>query len=859
MSRVALMACSILWIAGSAHGQTRARGPIALPVSAAALAGALGLPSADPTTILVDAVRLTYAAPDARDRQRAASALLTALNAAAPAARDVAPLPLDPSIWRTVILNAPLDDDHLVSAILRDRTAALIYLGLSALDDETLTWLGAHADVVRQLCRRAPLFAAFGRSVHIRSGRVLMPGGADAEPLWRAATGVEAGNPADVMTRILAGDGRLAFLYDTIAHLDAAHQRFALGLYLPATVRADRLRALLRAFEIAAPDWRAEERPFARPPLDGAILLSAIAVRPDGTPAPPIALRLWERVFRADALNDVAFERVSTSAIAATTEYLKVDASWLAARILTVPYAIGRRRLDALLLAQRVFGPAADADPAPVATALRGYFSFPALMLTLERTGVTDPSTFAAAAEHASTLSAIGPLPIRRTSIAEFQSAIVLIQRAVRADVLDSARADRLIAALSSLDVSARDGYGQHFSRWFRDELVGAFRRGEDASAEATVLSALAGVTPHRAPPRQVKWEDRAYLADPPAAELRRLQLVRERQRGKSLDAALTAGDHALADALVAVVYAVYLGDPAAAAVTSGNVAARHDFGLVAAPGGSAAWRVPVEDFDRKAAWRIHGSLLGLEAALARLTLRRVNAGEMPPEPRVGPQDRQTLMLTVALLNPSAMSDEARDAIVAAIRSGRARVKGLQADPSQIDSVARDGGLSEWRRRAIEWVLARGGSDVTPRFSPLELFWLGSDSGVRDVRLDAWGAATLPRSGCLCLEMPAPRPWEEEAGRASAVLGSRAADVTLRIAEALAELDLPASLTPSLAGYAMQDVLEHAQLSYADDWNEFGRAARDLPAERMYDYIAALTARGPLVPLTKDEKDRPNP
>jgi hypothetical protein len=148
---------------------------------------------------------------------------------------------------------------------------------------------------------------------------------------------------------------------------------------------------------------------------------------------------------------------------------------------------------------------------------------------------------------------------------------------------------------------------------------------------------------------------------------------------------------------------------------------------------------------------------------------------------------------------------------------------------------------------------------MTARFSLLELFWLGSDGRMRDARLDAWGAATLPRSGCLCLEMPAPRPWEEEAGRASAILGTRAADVALRIAEALAELDLPASLAPSLAGYAMQDVLEHAQLSHAGDWNEFGRAARDVPVERMYDYIAALTARGPLVPLTRDERDHPNP
>jgi hypothetical protein len=38
------------------------------------------------------------------------------------------------------------------------------------------------------------------------------------------------------------------------------------------------------------------------------------------------------------------------------------------------------------------------------------------------------------------------------------------------------------------------------------------------------------------------------------------------------------------------------------------------------------------------------------------------------------------------------------------------------------------------------------------------------------------------------------------------------------------------------------------QLAYPEDWQAFGRAVRELPLSRITDYIAALSAEGPLVP-----------
>ena len=226
-----------------------------------------------------------------------------------------------------------------------------------------------------------------------------------------------------------------------------------------------------------------------------------------------------------------------------------------------------------------------------------------------------------------------------------------------------------MLASLVSLDVSPRDGYGERFPGWFRDAFVAALPGTTRDSPDDILLAAIARVPGE---PQRVTWEDRVYFVDPAAAELRRLRRVRDLQGGASLDTAIS-DTASLARALMAIVYAVHLGDPdGAAAMALG--AARHDFGLTAG-GSGVAWSLPAEDVDRRRAWHIRGSLLGLEVALAPLALRRVNTTEMPLEPSVGPQDRQTMTLAVTLMHPAATTDASRDAIVTAIQRQAARAR----------------------------------------------------------------------------------------------------------------------------------------------------------------------------------------
>ena len=826
---------------------TTVRGSARLPGSVDAFSKGVGLGSGDASTLLLRTIRLVYGRSDLQT-QRARGALATYLRTAQ-FGDDRVPLPLTPDVWTNVILETATDQPALVSAILQDRTAALVYYGLSALDDQTLRWVASDRRTLLHFRKHPEIFAAFGRSVRIRDGRVIVPGGPDAESLWRSVIGIDPASANAFVERLIAGDGRLAFLYDVIAHLDDAHRRFALGLQFGPATRAARLRSLLAVFTAAAPEWKVAERPFGRPPLDGALLLSTIGVTTTGSAVRPLTRRLWDRVFRGDDLNDVAYEEISNGQLRASSGALVLDASWIADRILRVPYAIGRRRLDTLLFGQRVFHSVAEPESGGVATALRGYLSFPALMIALERIGITDPHVYVRSAEHAARLNTIQPAPERRVAIAAFQSAIELIVRMTRVHEITAERAASFVDTLIDLEVASRSPYSAAFVDWLRAKvLVDLPKR---ATAEESLIAALAGLPRDLGEFPIIEWEGRRYLVNPAAGEFDRLRAIRKAQQEPTLDRALSSDNgQMVADALISIVYAIHLGDPEGAAVTSSNVALRHDFGLAASPTGrpSDAWQPPIERFDGREAWRVRGSLLGLEAALSRLVLRRVDRTAMPGEPTLGSQDRQTLMLTAALSNPFDMTDDSRDAMAAAIARGRARVAALAADPSKLEEVATAAGLSEWRTQALAWSLAER-RDVLPAFSLLELFWLGASRDDVPAGVDAWGAAALRLNGCLCLRLPGPSPWEDLAGYSTEVLATRGADVLLRIAETLAALKLPARLAPALAAFVTQDVIDHARLGYPDDWEAFSQAVLEIPDQRISDYIAALTVSGPLIEI----------
>ena len=815
--------------AGPAAVIEPAPGTMSIPVTAADLAAAAGLTRDDPATLPLDIVRLTFpspegpgAAPDGR-----IVAIKKALDRVG--SRGRLPLPLTPATWRTHVLRAEVPGDRLASVILGTRPTALLYHGLLALDPPTLAWLEANPAVLDPLLKHPGATAAFARSIHVRGGAVVTPG-EDANAVWQAIVGADPGNAVSfVSSLVTARAGRVAAFYDAVAHLDAAHQRFVIGAPGQAN-RVDRARELAGAVTHDMSRWRLEEYPFVRADLDAPLLFRQVALDERGVPLGP-PQRAWAKAFNGAPDADAP-----------------VDAQWLVEHVLKGEGVTSRRRFEAFRFAQRVL-PSENAAPLPiVADALRDFLRVPALMLTLESAGMRGAPIYAAAGKAAAALGG------DEQALILFQGGVSLVERARAAGTLDAVEAQRLLGSLMNAAV-ARSSRASLLG-WLTTELLPSFKSrvpiasGQPDDAEEIALRAMAGPAP--AAPVVIEWEGQRYAVDLSHPELRRLKLLRRSQQEPPLGDALASATPrklaTLANSLAALVYAVAMGPPDSQAAGGGAVWRRHRFGTDTTPVAESQlpWRTAVEVFGQ-GEWHLAGSMLRLDLVLAHLALRRLDPTEMPDRSQLSTMDRRTLARTVALINGRTLTDDARDAIVGALARGRARAGSL-ASPDGVEAFATDAGLSEWRTEALRWRLAHDAPRVATGFTTLELFRLGGGMAPGP----GWGAAAETLDGCFCLRMPERTPWEEYTGRASSgQLATGLADVMLRSAEALAARRLPAVLTGAVAAFAMQDTIDSGRPQYFDDWLSLAFAARDLSDDRFDDYVAALTAAGPLVPLSK--------
>jgi hypothetical protein len=805
-------------------------GSMPIPIAAADLAAAAGLTREDPATLPLDIVRMAFAAPEApgAPADGRLAAIRKALDGFGSAGR--LPLPLAPATWRAHVLHADVADSRLAFAIFAARPAALLYHGLLALDPPTLSWLEASPDVLDTWSKHPGTAAAFARSIHVRDGAVVTPG-ADADAVWRGIVGVDPGDAAAFASRLMTmRAGRVAAFYDGVAHLDAAHQRFVIGAPGEAN-RVDRARGVVEAVMRGMSPWRLEEYPFIRADLDAPLDFRQVALDARGVPLGP-PQRAWAKAFNGAPEADAP-----------------VDAGWLVDHVLRAGGSASRRRFEAFRFAQRVLPSEGPAQLPLVADALRDFLRAPALMLTLESAGVRGAPIYAAAGKAATALGADAE------ALTLFQGGVSLVERARTAGTIDAAETQRAIGSLMNAAVTRTPRAA--LLKWLRADLFPSLKSrlataaGQIDEQEEIALRAIAGPAP--AAPVVVEWEGQRYAVDLSQPELRRLKLLRRSQQEPPLGGVLASATPrnlaALSDSLAALVYAVAMGPPDSQAAGGGAVWRRHRFGAgMTAPGESQVpWRSAVEVFGR-GEWHLTGSMLRLDVVLAHLALRRLDPTEMPERSLLSTMDRRTLARTVVLINGRTLTDDARDKVAAALAGGRARVASLLASQAGADAIGADAGLSEWRSAALRWRLAHDASRIATSFTALELFRLGGGVDLGP----GWGAAAETLDGCVCLRMPEPAPWEEYTGRASSgQLATGLADVMLRSAEALAARRLPAILTGAVAAFAMQDTMDAGRPQYFDDWLSLAFAARDLSDDRFDDYVAALTAAGPLVPLPR--------
>jgi hypothetical protein len=758
-------------------------------------------------------------------------------------------LPLAPDVWRRLLGRRDLPDDQLALAILSARRSSLLFRGLAALDEPTLAALAAEPDTLQRIHERhADVLAAFGARFRVREGQVVVPGGEEAAPLWGELLGVGPREPLRFLLALLGENGgRRAFLYDAVARLDPERQRFALGMqHPPGPARVDAVKALAAVFDREKAWWRGEGGAFARPGADAARLLREVRLDADGTLAPPAAQAFWEAVFDGRFVARAEWPEVARSSP-------RADAAWLARRVGTGDTATRLLRFEQVVFAQRVFGEAPPVALPEAALAVRSLRDTRAVLLALERMGTRDPALCAAAASAAQRAgSGDGEAAsVHRT----LQGALGVIDRARFARTLDVAAAERLVRSL--LDApGGGDGNARAVASWVEATLLPELARAvygaqPPGDPETTVLRAMAG---DRVEGREslapFDWEGLWYRADPGRGEFARLERVRAKQGNVPLAAALRlcrspaekGRDHcagALGPALTSLVYAAHLGDPDGPALAGEDASLRHDFG-------TEPWALPEEVSGPGVPWHVRGSLLGLERALARLSLHGLAGDDLPENaPVLDASHRQTLAAPAVLVNSRDLSDADRDAVAAAIEAGRRRVAALRSGGPEIEVVGREAGLDPWRVRALEWLLEHEPSAGGSFFSLGELLRLGAPG---EERWDAWGVADELVSG-LRPRLPRPLPLDETSGRTpQPALAEVFCDLGLRVAVHLAERRLPASLAPALVSTLLADLLAEARPLAPDDRLGLDAWVRDQPRDRLDDAVASLAGSGLLQP-----------
>jgi hypothetical protein len=493
----------------------------------------------EPDRALLATVRALYPAPPAL-----VQAIRVHLAAAARAKGDADHVPalLPHAVWERAVFGEKTGADELAARILGDREAALLYYGLFSVDDETLAFLVDHPSLITAIYRHdAAPFAVFADAIAVRAGRITSPGGASSAAAWEALVGAPMADPEGFITRLLRRDqGRLAWLFATVARLDGAHQAFAIGR------GGDDLKPLYVSFAGFDDGWRLFETPFRRwAAVDPAMILERIAVTPAGEMAPPRLRAFWQAVL--ENRRAAASLGAGTSA---TENAAEVTAAWLIDRFKAIPASSRRARLDSVLFGQRLFADAVrqhlpiDALADGVSEVLSAFPAHQALIVTLERMGLAEPLDYQQAVQAARKLTARFDPFQQSLRLATFQGALALVARLDAVGALSPGTARDLCRSLFPLASSDETSYPGEVARWIESALLARLPRKPAAapdSAEDRLIEALAGASVEQPTPI-IEWEGHSYRVDVARAEQTRLRRIRRKQGGCDLDGALELG-----------------------------------------------------------------------------------------------------------------------------------------------------------------------------------------------------------------------------------------------------------------------------------------------------------------------------
>ena len=185
----------------------------------------------------------------------------------------------------------------MIDELLRNPLLARFYSAMAAMDNETSASL-RQSPGLRKLVRFAPVLDFYGTHIHIRSGRVIVPGGEPAESAWKELVGVGPESPGEFILRLLGKDeGWLAAYFDALSSVSQSRQA-----YFADAQRLKHFYEALRGHNLS-PDPSA---PIFRPVPGLPLLVTRLNVEPNGQPHVPGDLESWKAIFRRYADSKTA-------------------------------------------------------------------------------------------------------------------------------------------------------------------------------------------------------------------------------------------------------------------------------------------------------------------------------------------------------------------------------------------------------------------------------------------------------------------------------------------------------------------------------------------------------------------------
>jgi hypothetical protein len=137
----------------------------------------------------------------------------------------------------------------------------------------------------------------FGSHISVRTGLVLVPGGAASESAWKDLVGASPSSPADFVSRLLAkDDGWLAAYFDALSRVGRTQQA-----YFTDPRRLQRFYEALRGDDISP----SPVKHSFRPDQGLFLLVTRLQLDPNGQPHVPGNLDVWKNLLRQKSESKV--------------------------------------------------------------------------------------------------------------------------------------------------------------------------------------------------------------------------------------------------------------------------------------------------------------------------------------------------------------------------------------------------------------------------------------------------------------------------------------------------------------------------------------------------------------------------